>query len=137
MRTAAKRVRSFTCADQFNPVFPGSEIIRTPSAKAANVFALDLPPQGRFEAPLHTGDFPERAMCECSSTRASPTIDRPIDVRGGEPGAKIPHLQRNGERAKRKQGTARESTADLRSRARRTARDWLVHTGDKGGGGAR
>jgi hypothetical protein len=53
---AADTVWSFTRADQFDPGVPGSEMTRTPSAKVANAFVLDLRLQGRFEAPPHTGD---------------------------------------------------------------------------------
>jgi hypothetical protein len=71
------------------PVLPRSEMLRTPSARTANALGLDLRPQGRFEAPLHTGDCrPERAMRECPSTRVSSTIGRLIDVRGSGRGPK-------------------------------------------------
>jgi hypothetical protein len=51
--------------------------------------------------------------------------------------AKLPHLECHGRRAELEQGTATESTADLRSRVRKTARDWPVRAGDKLGDGAR
>ncbi|EAW11098.1 uncharacterized protein ACLA_067360 [Aspergillus clavatus NRRL 1] len=53
----------------------------------ANAFTLGLRPQGRFDALLHTGDAPEGARYEYTSTRAGSTISRPI-VRDGDPGAK-------------------------------------------------
>lgn len=51
--------------------------------------------------------------------------------------AKLPHLECYRKRAELKQGTARESTADLRSSVRKTASDWSVRAGDKLGDGAR
>lgn len=67
---------------------------------------------------------------DCGMTRRTCRLARRLE-------AKLPHLECHGKRAELKQGTARESTADLRSRVRKTASDWSVRAGDKLGDGAR
>jgi hypothetical protein len=59
-------------------VFLGSEMIRKPSAKAANALALGFSPKADLKPCLYTGDFPERVKGECTWMHASPTIGRQI-----------------------------------------------------------
>jgi hypothetical protein len=100
-------------------VFPGSESIRSPSAKAVNVFALDLRPQGRIEAPLQTGDRPERVMHKCTRrTSARRSANRlTCEAAGWRP--RNFHFERNDKEAERKQGTGRGKAPQICARCAR------------------
>ncbi|GFF95342.1 hypothetical protein IFM47457_10308 [Aspergillus lentulus] len=64
---AVEAVRSFTCTDQLGPGAPRFGNDADTISQYANAFALDLRPQDRFEAPIHTGNCPERAIRESST----------------------------------------------------------------------